>query len=401
MLLDIEFENTEQPVPGPDAFGETHSAALQSQAALFLLMGTARRADDRVLEARAMASGAFTNETLDVDALDNEDMEALNPLPRLQGSFERIEPALAAATATRLRGRRRREQPMLEQPTPRRLRAAAKTVYEDPTVPNGAMLLEMGLRHPYELPRVAAAVSYFDISAAPARALPILVRGALSPTPLVREVATTALARLAPEQLPAVQFLQDNATAAVASLSASLTSFPVPHESFIVHGTFARTAAWWQPGGDFHTYIRQNIFSDLYAQPDRYEWSGGYSDGARAVAAADLQAWVNGHGFNRPHIFAHSHGGNVAMLASQNGLDIGELILLAVPVHAHKYMPDFNHVSKAVSIRVRMDLVILADRGGQKFNHPQIQENVLPVWFDHGAPRKPHIWQKYNVPAML
>jgi hypothetical protein len=30
-------------------------------------------------------------------------------------------------------------------------------------------------------------------------------------------------------------------------------------------------------------------------------------------------------------------------------------------------------------------LVILADGGGQRFNHPQIQENVLPVWF--GIPR--------------
>jgi hypothetical protein len=105
---------------------------------------------------------------------------------------------------------------------------------------------------------------------------------------------------------------------------------------------------------------------------------------------------------NRPDLFAHSHGGSVAMLASKHhGLALGELVLLSCPVHAHKYMPDFNSVTKVVSIRVHLDLVILADRGGQKFQHPQIHENVLPLWFDHSATHSPSVWQAHHVPAKL
>jgi hypothetical protein len=45
--------------------------------------------------------------------------------------------------------------------------------------------------------------------------------------------------------------------------------------------------------------------------------------------------------------------------------------------------------------------VILADHGGQRFRHPHIHENVLPMWFDHSATHEPNVWQTYNVPAML
>ena len=44
---------------------------------------------------------------------------------------------------------------------------------------------------------------------------------------------------------------------------------------------------------------------------------------------------------------------------------------------------------------------ILADRGGQRFRLPQIQENVLPIWFHHSATHDPNVWIQYNVPAML
>ncbi len=89
------------------------------------------------------------------------------------------------------------------------------------------------------------------------------------------------------------------------------------------------------------------------------------------------------------------------MLASQAGLNIGELVLLSCPVHIPKYLPNFTRVTKVVSIRVHLDLVILADGGGQRFQDPNIQENVLPVWFDHFATHDPDIWQQYDVPSML
>src|SRR5262249_8820730 len=134
----------------------------------------------------------------------------------------------------------------------------------------------------------------------------------------------------------------------------------------------------------------------------RFEWSGDYSDEARALAAEELHAWIMNKGLNHPDLFAHSHGGSAAMLATQHyGLNLGELVLLSCPVHVNKYMPDFNSAAKVVSIRVRLDLVILADRGGQRFRHPQIHENVLPIWFDHSATHKPNVWQAHQVATML
>ena len=89
------------------------------------------------------------------------------------------------------------------------------------------------------------------------------------------------------------------------------------------------------------------------------------------------------------------------MLATHGGLQAGTLILLSCPVHPSKYFPDFANAARVISIRVRLDLVILADRGGQRFQDPRIEENVLPIWFDHSASRSPDVWREHGVPALL
>jgi hypothetical protein len=123
----------------------------------------------------------------------------------------------------------------------------------------------------------------------------------------------------------------------------------------------------------------------------------------RAIGADDLLTWVNTYHEQGLDLFTHSHGGSLAMLASNQGVKIGTLVLLSCPVHVPKYQPDFSSVGKVVSIRVRLDLVILADRGGQKFRHSRIRENVLPIWFDHTATHNPNVWKNgtYRIPAML
>ena len=139
----------------------------------------------------------------------------------------------------------------------------------------------------------------------------------------------------------------------------------------------------------------------LYGAADRFEWSGGYSDLARALAGSDLEAWVQQQHLAGLDLFTHSHGGSVAMLASQAGTAVGRLVLLSCPVHWPKYTPDFNRVSRVVSVRVHLDLVILADGGGQRFYDDRIHENVLPAWFDHFATHDPAIWERYDVKSML
>lgn len=239
---------------------------------------------------------------------------------------------------------------------------------------------------------MASAVAGLSVFADPLRLVDTLVQGLGSDDPLVTELAATGLARFAPEH----EALTD------------LGPPPAPEpgepsrSSLMVHGTvFGKHSVWWQPGGDFHTYVLNSFRPDLYASGDRFQWTGRYSDAARALAARDLHDWLSQKRITDPTLFTHSHGGSVAMLASQNGLDVDQLVLLSCPVHAQKYLPDFTRVQNTVSIRVRLDLVILADRGGQRFRDPRIRETVLPLWFDHGASHDPDVWRQHNLPSKL
>jgi hypothetical protein len=99
-------------------------------------------------------------------------------------------------------------------------------------------------------------------------------------------------------------------------------------------------------------------------------------------------------------LITHSHGGSVAMLATQNGLNTGPLVLLSCPVHPI-YMPDFSRTGPVLSIRVKLDLVILADGGGQRFNDPRITEKILPIWFDHSATHDPAVWRRHSLPSVI
>ena len=89
------------------------------------------------------------------------------------------------------------------------------------------------------------------------------------------------------------------------------------------------------------------------------------------------------------------------MLATHAGTRVGKLVMLSCPVHWPKYAPDFTRVTTIVSTRVHLDLVILADRGGQRGSDNRIQEHVLPTWFDHFATHDPGTWEEDQVRTML
>ena len=77
---------------------------------------------------------------------------------------------------------------------------------------------------------------------------------------------------------------------------------------------------------------------------------------------------------------------------------------LSWPVHT-QWFPDFTQVQRIVDIRVRLDLVIIADRGGQTFTPPAAYRGKvtshLNGWFDHGATNDPAYWQQHGLPAAL
>jgi len=372
--------NVTEPRYGAEAFQENDAASQLAQAAYLLLIGHELRRSRERLTLGSHSESA--DQERDEDALRFR-------IPRIdaQGQRYRFGEALAAEGVLRktLRVRAADELHKLS-------RDLAYRLQDGPRERTAAALLEICAIRPDPIVRAAAAAASIEITAEPARMIAILAKATRDDDLLVRELAATALARLQPEH---------SALRRLTPPSRRRTRGADAHTSLLVHGTFARNQTWWQPGGDFHAYLLGNVLTDLYAGADRFDWSGGYSDAARLIAASKFQAWVSNHNVADPLTMGHSHGANVVFLTTQLGVTMREAVLLSCPVHWPKYAPDFSRVSKVVSIRVHMDLVILADGGGQRFNDPRIHENVLPVWFNHSASHDPANWQTYNVPAML
>ena len=363
----MPYKTVTKPIPFPRAFGATGDAAILSQAAILLLMEPGLRRNRSMLAAYRSA-----RRTLKVPAVTDSN-------PRIK--VEEVESRLRLQPLTSAR----KVMPA------RRLRRLAADLAKKPNRWGAAILMEACLRHPRPLVRAAAALSYFGLTSEPSRLIAVLEDCAQSEDDLARQVAATSLARLAPEN-PRLSDLSRKTTLAIAGRST--------HTSLLMHGTWAANEEWWKPGGDFHTYLLNGIRPDLYASADAFSWSGIYSEAARAIAAMELQAWLSGHSIQNPYLLTHSHGGSVAMLATQNGLNTGPLVLLSCPVHSI-YSPDFSRTGPIVSIRVKLDLVILADGGAQRFTDPRIKEKILPIWFNHSATHDPAVWQKYNLRSVI
>jgi hypothetical protein len=392
-----EVSREANPIAGAEAFDDLKDPGhVQSQAATFLCIGYHFRGDTVAAGARVLAeTGQPSTRTLEPPTgLPVADLQRLG-FPKMSSGVTRFRPqylqrTLGSAFATKTKaGPPSRESRAVSRTLP----AAAKSFYGDANAETAATLLEAGLRHPQELARVAAAASYFEVSTDPRPAILVLQRGLQSRDFLTRDVAAYALAHSDPTNPALLRLVQARKRKSTRKRS---------HTSLIIHGTWARSSLWWQPPkGDFWKYLHDNVAPDLYGAQDRFEWSGGYSDAARGLAGDDLHAWVQSHNLDGLDLFTHSHGGSVAMLANHACTRVGRMVLLSCPVHWPKYTPDFTKVGKVVSIRVHMDLVILADRGGQKFDDPRIAENVLPVWFNHFATHDPAIWKKYGIPSMI
>src|SRR5512138_3710893 len=78
-------KKVEKPVPGPEAFRKTSEAAVQSQAAILLMLGRQIRGDDQTLVARAAAAGR----PVAVEAVAPEDLSEF-PIPALRPTGERV-----------------------------------------------------------------------------------------------------------------------------------------------------------------------------------------------------------------------------------------------------------------------------------------------------------------------
>ncbi len=403
----MPYEPVEQPVLGSRAFEEQSDSFLQSQATILLLLRSQLAFAREYVEARAAAGlplgqrpeAVGRQATLELAEADLTEF----PVPWLRDWGPRF--GSGPVDALRRRFGRSMIDEVLEgspEAVSEVLPPLAHELFDDSQLFAAALVLEVCRQHPDSLVRAAAAGAYMELSEGTQRlsALDTLVDTTFDTDPEVRDVAAALLAGL----LPAHPRLVDLGGGG----PSDATSGPL-RSTLLVHGTWARNQRWWRPGGDFHNYIRTKVRTDLYSRKDCFGWSGRYSDQERALGALDLIDWVRGHGSKKVDVIAHSHGGSVAMMATWGGLKIDELVLLSCPVHwprrsrgslrssNRRYLPDFRRVRRIESIRVHLDRVILADRGGQLFYGVPIHENPPVGWFHHGLTHDPSTWQRYGV----
>lgn len=124
------------------------------------------------------------------------------------------------------------------------------------------------------------------------------------------------------------------------------------HLWIIIHGTFARGASWYNPGGDFWQAIRGSLHPQelLFS----FSWSGENTHAARMQGAKELISYIK-H-IARPDdlivLVGHSHGANVAILAAneitedEHGYTVETIYTLAPPVSIPHYHPNMGNIKK-------------------------------------------------------
>jgi hypothetical protein len=87
----------------------------------------------------------------------------------------------------------------------------------------------------------------------------------------------------------------------------------------LVHGTFARQAAWTQPGSKLRDALTKHLGGKEIVGFERFNWSGDNNHSARLQAGNELRQQlretVRKHPKAKHFIVAHSHGGNVTLYA--------------------------------------------------------------------------------------
>jgi pimeloyl-ACP methyl ester carboxylesterase len=127
--------------------------------------------------------------------------------------------------------------------------------------------------------------------------------------------------------------------------------------AILVHGTWgAARGTWWKPRIGT---LWQHVYSSwphLYDGSSPFAWSGANRHMARVSAASQLIAWATTLGGGTLDVIAHSHGGNVCLLAARMGLSIDRLILLGTPIRT-EYMLDLRRISSLANVFSLSDLV--------------------------------------------
>ncbi|MCK1409304.1 hypothetical protein [Bradyrhizobium sp. 76] len=399
------MEDIVEPVPCPLAFSQEGTSAICSRAALLMVLGLLLAPPGREVLDDLLETAPFG--IPNINPLSGYSRRQLDDIYRQFSRRGGLQGAIRD-TVARLYREDREEDPQY---------LALK-------------LLALHLADENEMLRVAATVSWLDIAFSgerysdfdfPAQFATLLNAARKPANDVTRAMAMTALSRMwhysDNQSTRLYRFLEANRQDQQ-TFWLSIGDFirrirwRRPAESgrrqaTIVHGTvfaFAKSPIdkWWRPRtGDLHVYLETQLPQrHLYSRSDYFRWSGGWSDYARSIARDELLQWVHSHRFEGGDVFAHSHGANVLILATDKE-KFGKIVLLSCPVHHHLPIR-FENVKRVVSIRVKWDFVIMADRARQRFSDPRIREVILPIWFGrHQTTRQSSTWRDQNLMKYL
>jgi hypothetical protein len=175
----------------------------------------------------------------------------------------------------------------------------------------------------------------------------------------------------------------------------------------LIHGTWGSDGIWYQPGGDFCNALTLSASANQAAVVP-FRWSGNNTDKARKEAAYTLMQLIRSYPAPvRLCIIAHSHGGNVALLASQLfAIDyamhkrIDAVYLLGTPANRREYKPDMRVINNVYNIISFEDMVqpvvgffereqplherianIRITIDGKEPDHAELHNTIVGKWF--------------------
>lgn len=144
----------------------------------------------------------------------------------------------------------------------------------------------------------------------------------------------------------------------------SLAQIDKPSSVFIlIHGTWGSECSWYVPNGDFFQALEDTV-SSKNSVVVSFRWSGGCGHESRVKAAEALVKLINTYDIDTAiFLIAHSHGGNVATLASHllaqevgNKHHIRALFTLGTPVMSN-YLPNMKTIHYLYNLFSFEDLV--------------------------------------------
>jgi hypothetical protein len=131
----------------------------------------------------------------------------------------------------------------------------------------------------------------------------------------------------------------------------------------LIHGTWGADCAWYAPQGDFFDALEDTV-CEKNSDVVPFRWSGGCGHESRIKAAYHLVKLIKTYDPSTAiFVIAHSHGGNVAILASHflaeeegNKHHIRALFALGTPVMSN-YLPNMKVIQYLYNLFSFEDLI--------------------------------------------